>query len=756
MKTILLTLILSVAWGFGAFIDDEYTIGLWHMDYGDGVILADANTERSNNLQIYGCSSTASPTGNAIHFENYQTDYINSNVDGSLTTPWKGLDNDLESIKIETSFRVDQKKTGWLVGLGGWDGAALYVDGSAVKFFYKLNDGTSNTLTVWGVPDTNENPTENTWLTATAIVNPYTGVASVEIDGWVNDIATANLTTGQTLAVGNFQLEIGGQNTYGGNPHSSRGFVGAIDNVKVSTFDTIEWQIDYNKPLNDNKYTKLLLHMEEFVESTWIADDDSANPGRDANLQTIFCELVESRNGLGKAINFNGTSSFSQVGGFTGTDWRNFPWKAYPSIKIETWVYVKKSGTQWIAQVGDWTATLFAEGSSIRFNYKMDNEVNEQLLVWVVVDSPKWLHIVAEFNHFTGKASLKVTGDASAYAENDVSGRMLYQGFGRVKVGADANGTTRQLEGLVDELRISVPQNSSYETNNWMTIYEDSQDTKGLWHFDEELIDESTRTTPDDDSFAGNRDNPLVLYDGDTIAAANTGPEFITNDPNRTTAYLFDGISANMKASGVNFSPSNLRVEAWVKFNGLSTGTYPIIWQENSFLLMIEDGDVYWVGFDKGGFKISYAPYDDSKWHHLAGEYLNGVFKLFIDGKYVYANSERAKGIELDNPGGDLYVGKFVNVGGDHFWNGMIDEVRISQAYPEFGCGSWGYLPADINKDCIVDINDLVLFSASWLQDSELIDLTKDEFVNNDDYSILADTWLECTDPDGSDCINLH
>lgn len=214
--------------------DDLQTIGLWNMDWGDGTILADVNTDRGNDLQIYGCSPTVSPTGEAILFGNYQSDYINSRVGGSLTTPWKGADKNINSIKIETKFRVDHKKTGWLVDVGGWNGAILYTDSTAVKFYYKLNDGTSNTLTVWGVPDPKVDPAENIWLTATAIINPYTGVASVEIDGWVSDIATANLTSGQTLAIDNFQMEIGGQNTYGGNPNSARGFVGAIDYAKIS------------------------------------------------------------------------------------------------------------------------------------------------------------------------------------------------------------------------------------------------------------------------------------------------------------------------------------------------------------------------------------------------------------------------------------------------------------------------------------------------------------------------------------------
>jgi len=58
---------------------------------------------------------------------------------------------------------------------------------------------------------------------------------------------------------------------------------------------------------------------------------------------------------------------------------------------------------------------------------------------------------------------------------------------------------------------------------------------------------------------------------------------------------------------------------------------------------------------------------------------------------------------------------------------GSIDEVRISNTIPApiLICGDWGYPPGDINKDCYVDLRDM---------------------------AEVADSWLECTDPNNTDC----
>ncbi len=778
-KLVVSSLLLLAVSCYAGFTDTDRTIGLWHFNYAAAPVLQDDNINtpnRNNDLVIYGCAPAQGLTDDAMLFA-ATTDYVNSRTaGGSYLTPWKGFDMGLTSVKIEARFRVDVKAgTHWLVDLGEWNGPTIYTDNSAVKFYYKLNDGTSNTLAVYGVPNPASNPTDNPWITVTAVVNPYTKTASLLVEGIATDpasgLSAVTLAAGQALNTENWEIEIGGDNTYGGSPTANRHFFGVIDELKISTFDDFtSWGVDYSKPLQDDKYTQMLYHMEEFVNSTYIEDDDSANPGRNADIQTLFCNVVPGKDGLGNALDFNGNNSVAIAGGVTGTDWWNFPWKAHPSVKIEAWFNVEtKAGDHFIAQIGNWTATLFTSNTALIFSYKMDNGVSQSLTVYavpnVIVGTAQWVHAVAEFNHFTGKASLKVQSPiamnpASGYVENDVAGRILMPEFAKVEIGQDANGTSRKLDGQIDELRISVLPETVYDPHGWQEVYQDNKGTQALWHFDEEIIVGSNRTTPDDDSFAS-RDNDLTLYDGDNIAGTLDGPQFITNDPNRTTAYLFDGVNDYMKASTIDFDPQNFRVEAWVKFNGAGSGTYPIVWQQGSYLLMIESGKIYWVvaiGDGSQGLKgvtYDYAAYNDGKWHHIAGTFLRGWLKIHIDGKFAYATNLSTTSASVAT-GGDIYVGKFVNTSGEHFWDGLIDEVRISQAYPAYGCGSWGYLPGDFTQDCVVNTDDLVKLAAMWLQSTETFDLTKDGYVDYNDYSVMSEGWLECTDPLGTDCQNLN
>ena len=61
-------------------------------------------------------------------------------------------------------------------------------------------------------------------------------------------------------------------------------------------------------------------------------------------------------------------------------------------------------------------------------------------------------------------------------------------------------------------------------------------------------------------------------------------------------------------------------------------------------------------------------------------------------------------------------------------------------------CGGFGYLPQDLNRDCYVDMNDLRLFVAQWLQVSpaEKYDLFEDDdnIVDFLDFSVFADAWM--------------
>jgi hypothetical protein len=63
-----------------------------------------------------------------------------------------------------------------------------------------------------------------------------------------------------------------------------------------------------------------------------------------------------------------------------------------------------------------------------------------------------------------------------------------------------------------------------------------------------------------------------------------------------------------------------------------------------------------------------------------------------------------------------------------------------------FNTGCIGSLPGDFTGDCVVDINDLVIFANGWLKPGDT-DLTGDGITNFADFAIFADSWGSTDEP---------
>ena len=50
---------------------------------------------------------------------------------------------------------------------------------------------------------------------------------------------------------------------------------------------------------------------------------------------------------------------------------------------------------------------------------------------------------------------------------------------------------------------------------------------------------------------------------------------------------------------------------------------------------------------------------------------------------------------------------------------GQFRKWTLADTWPGLGCGNWGYLYADLNEDCYVDIGDLVIIVQNWLTCSD-------------------------------------
>ncbi len=115
-----------------------------------------------------------------------------------------------------------------------------------------------------------------------------------------------------------------------------------------------------------------------------------------------------------------------------------------------------------------------------------------------------------------------------------------------------------------------------------------------------------------------------------------------------------------------------------------------------------------------------------SDWNHLECWLQNGVMNVKLNDDAVVTKPFTGT---LATRTTSEYCGLTVGArwdGGRYYSRAYFDNIELYTLIE--GCGSWGYLPTDFNKDCIVDIDDL---------------------------AYLVAQWLVCTDPQGEDCVDV-
>jgi hypothetical protein len=77
-------------------------------------------------------------------------------------------------------------------------------------------------------------------------------------------------------------------------------------------------------------------------------------------------------------------------------------------------------------------------------------------------------------------------------------------------------------------------------------------------------------------------------------------------------------------------------------------------------------------------------------------------------------------------------------------------------------CGDWGYLAADIDHNCRVNLSDFLVLAEQWMISSCAgplgcggADVTMDGAVDLADLAVMAAQWLQCTDPLGAGCTKM-
>jgi hypothetical protein len=249
-------------------------------------------------------------------------------------------------------------------------------------------------------------------------------------------------------------------------------------------------------------------------------------------------------------------------------------------------------------------------------------------------------------------------------------------------------GTSYGFGGIEDEFRISniARYNGTFIPRT--TPFVSDANTVGLWH-----LDEGSGTIAADSS--GNQNNgvftnsPTWSTDG-AISTTQEVPRFLphghTVSFNGTSSYVTIPNNASLNTTG------DRTYEAWLKTNTVPTpgsGALQTAVSKDEgggpsnppyqFGIADVSGTAKYYCAMRNSSDASVSAYGSTvsigTWAHLGCTYTNGKLQLYIDGVYQGSSSLFTAGAAST---GALIIGRQKVSSGSRFWNGQIDEVRVS------------------------------------------------------------------------------
>lgn len=107
----------------------------------------------------------------------------------------------------------------------------------------------------------------------------------------------------------------------------------------------------------------------------------------------------------------------------------------------------------------------------------------------------------------------------------------------------------------------------------------------------------------------------------------------------------------------------------------------------------------------------------------IVGEPGETIVLTFDSGNWQSGQTVTVSAVDNDEGGGDITRSISFSINNPAY--NPVGPVEVKILEDELICGDWGYSPMDFNKDCYVNLYDLVIFAAEW---------------------------MTCTDPEGINC----
>ncbi len=244
---------------------------------------------------------------------------------------------------------------------------------------------------------------------------------------------------------------------------------------------------------------------------------------------------------------------------------------------------------------------------------------------------------------------------------------------GRIMVLVHYNGT-------------DAPAQVDYSDENFDITYTTDGNTVALWHFNNNNDEEEEEGTAYDET--ANENNGTLNYG---TGGSNTSYADMWTSGKYKNALSFDGTDDYVKVSDSDSLDitDEITIEAWIKADIWENPDAPIDVRNILDKGEHNSGKAYGLYSYNGKlhFRINKTSAADvssdlpslGEWHHIAGTYDGVKIKLYID-NVMTAEKNYSENISInDEP---LYIGAGVNR--DYYFDGVIDEVRISDIARDF------------------------------------------------------------------------
>lgn len=367
--------------------------------------------------------------------------------------------------------------------------------------------------------------------------------------------------------------------------------------------------------------------------------------------------------GTDRSLSVNGTSAYVQVANSSSLNITG-------AITVEAWIKPNSIGAyQHVASRETFGAAGTGGGyeltvnnlGKLRFDVFHSHNTYTPVIGNTVLTAGQWYHVAGVFDGSQMRLYVNGVLDATVSNSNGPA-----SGTSSLKLGRNSGGN--YFNGLIDEVRIS--NTALYTTNFTPQMHlAASANTKGLWKFDSDSVADSSGNSNNGSLQSG------AAYSGDIP----TGPSYHSLSVNGTNAYVQVPNSSSLNITGA------ITVEAWIKPN--SIGTYQHILSRETFGVAGTGGGYELTLNNVGKLRLdlyhshnTYTPVIGNtvlatgEWHHIAGVFDGSQMRLYVNG-VLDASVSHSTGPASGTS--SVKIGR--NSGGNYF-NGLIDEVRVSNA----------------------------------------------------------------------------